>query len=113
MRTKQGVSVRGVAPELVFASLICESVFNEAGQKFTLTSVCDGRHKVNSLHYVGKAFDIRVYDLRGISSYVMASRLQEALGSEFQVIVEPDHIHVEFDLEKTPEDEIRSLQKAL
>lgn len=96
MRIKQGVKVGNIKPVMVFAALICQSVFDEANQAFTITSVSDGRHKSTSLHAFGLAFDIRTRDLRGVLPFTIASRLQEALGSEFDVVVEPDHIHVEY-----------------
>lgn len=106
MRTKAGVRFVGIKPEMVFAALICASVFDDAKQKFTVTSVCEGTHMPNSLHYCGAAFDIRIFDLRGVSSYEMARRLQDALGSDFQVVVESDHLHVECCYEKTSSDEL-------
>lgn len=93
---KSGLDISGIQPEMVFGVLVCASVFDDADQKFTITSVCDGKHMPSSCHYFGRAFDIRTRDLRGVLAGVIGSRLQEALGSQFQVVVESDHIHVEF-----------------
>ena len=70
---------------------------------FTITSVRDGVHMPGSFHYSGLAFDIRIFDLRGVLAHVVADRLREALGSLFTVVLEQDHIHVEFDHEETRE----------
>ena len=97
--SKPGIKVYGLKPEALFGILICSSVFSDHGQKFTLTSVTDtapGRVP-KTLHVEGLAFDIRTRDLRGVLAGVMASRLREALGFEFTVVEEPDHIHVELD----------------
>lgn len=97
MKFKQGVDIRGIQPETIQGMLLCKAVFCELNQLFTVTSVCDGLHKEGSLHYQGYAFDLRIWDLRGISSIEMGMHLKEALGAQFQVVVEPSHIHVEFD----------------
>lgn len=96
VNVKSGVSVDGLKPEALFGMMVCAGVFADLNQVFTVTSVCDGKHMDNSLHYYGMAFDIRTRDLRGVLAQVVASRLHEALGGCFQVVVEPDHIHVEF-----------------
>nr|QJB21037.1 MAG: hypothetical protein [Microvirus sp.] len=93
MYVKAGVQFGDIQPCMVLAALICEQVFKDAGQKFTITSVCDGKHKSASRHYNGLAFDIRIH---GVRDYLgLAPRLQDALGSEFDVVVETDHLHVE------------------
>ena len=100
VKIKQGVLPHGIQPEILLAILICSSVFDELGQKFTITSLYDGDHMPGSLHKQGKAFDIRIFDLRGILAHVVCDRLHDALGSVYTVILEPDHIHVEYDYEK-------------
>ena len=101
--TKPGIQVYGLKPEALFGIIVCHSVFSDHGQKFTLTSVTDTApdRLPKSLHKEGYAFDIRIRDLRGVLAGVMASRLREALGSEFTVVEEPDHIHVELDYVQT------------
>ena len=95
MRLKVGVHIVGIQPCMVLAMAVCDDVFQACNQVFTVTSCLEGNHKPGSRHYDGLAFDIRIFDLRGITPYDMAYRLQEALGSEFVVIPETNHIHVE------------------
>ena len=97
MYFKPGVDVSGLYPETLLGMLVAEEVFKDYSQRFTVTSVRDGTHKPNSLHYKGLAFDIRIYDLRGMSAGLMALHLRDRLPAGYQVIVESDHIHVEFD----------------
>ena len=97
MQIKEDVFIYGLKPETLFGMLICKSVFDDAKQKFTITSVVDGQHRKGSKHYNGYAFDLRIFDLRGISTIEMGDRLKRALGGQFDVVVEPSHIHVEFD----------------
>jgi len=53
----------------------------------------DDAHKEDSLHYQGLAEDIRIWDVLE----AFKKRLEEALGLEFEVILEKDHIHIEYD----------------
>ena len=97
MEKKDDVNICGLQPETLFGILICKSVFEALNQPFCITSVCDGQHKEGSKHYDGFAFDLRIFSLRGIGSMEMRDRLQRALGGQFDVVLEPTHIHVEFD----------------
>ena len=65
-----------------------------------ITSANDSRHLDHSLHYKNQAFDIRIYNIIGDIHHeakLWAKRLQQALGSDYDVVYEPDHIHVEYD----------------
>lgn len=94
---KSNVTFLGIRPETVLGILIAFDLYQKCKQEFVITSITDGLHKSGSLHYDGLAFDIRTFNLRGISGYEMVDRLKEALGSQFDVVLEPSHIHVEFD----------------
>ena len=67
------------------------------GRKAVITSGRDGKHKTNSLHYAGKAIDIRTRDLKKSLVQKLARALRSKLGGKFDVVVETDHIHIEFD----------------
>lgn len=65
-----------------------------------ITSANDSRHGDASLHYKDRAFDIRIYNITGKVHYeaeLWAERLGLALGQEYDVVKEKDHIHVEWD----------------
>jgi hypothetical protein len=104
MRLKPGVSLRGVKPETVAGMHIADGVCNDRFYELVITSVTDGKHSPNSLHYVGYAFDMRTryaFDMRtrGLPQVLqnnLAADLREALGQEFDVVLEKTHIHVEF-----------------
>jgi hypothetical protein len=96
MRLKPGVSLRGVKPETVAGMHIADGVCNDRFYELVITSVTDGKHSPNSLHYVGYAFDMRTRDLSQVDKKNLAVDLREALGQEFDVVVEKTHIHVEF-----------------
>ena len=94
---KSDVLISGIKPELVLGILTAYAVWSEHSERFTITSILDSKHKDGSLHYSGLAFDIRVFDLKRATPFNMASALYARLPAGFQVILESDHIHVEFD----------------
>ena len=67
------------------------------GKGIVVTSVLDGRHMAGSKHYEGNAFDLRTWIYTEGEVSVFVGELQHALGVDYDVINEVDHIHVEFD----------------
>jgi hypothetical protein len=75
----------------------------------TITSLCDGTHGENSKHYTGYAIDVRIRDIstlyptdrKYLSNEVtgFANRIQRRLGSDYDVVLEKTHIHIEYDPE--------------
>lgn len=61
-----------------------------------ITSGTDGTHKRNSLHYRGRALDLRTKTL-GDDKYLWAETVKRRLGKGYDVILESDHLHVEWD----------------
>lgn len=97
MRFKKGVKIFGVQPELTLAMIVVESIFSTFGFEATITSVVDGKHSRTSLHYAGAAFDVRTSNLVGRGEpKEFSDMIREALTDEFDVVLESDHIHVEF-----------------
>jgi len=97
MKLKRGVNLAGIQPELVVAMIVCEGIISRY-QEFTVTSILDGKHKTGSLHPKGLALDIRTRNFSGESALKNCIEdLRDALGPQFDVVRESDHIHVEFD----------------
>lgn len=92
-----GVNPKDITPETLDGLLKCCAVYIHRGQNFTVTSLNDSKHMRGSLHYKGRAFDLRTRDLSGILPEVMKGKLEAVLGKDFDVVVENDHIHVEYD----------------
>lgn len=98
---KQGVKISGVKPEIVLCINIVASIYNTYGKDCVVTSVKDGKHKDNSLHYDGYAVDFRTKHLDNDNKILIVRLITEALGEEFDVILESlgldnEHLHVEF-----------------
>lgn len=84
--------------EIITAWTIADQVSKKLTSKpVTITSVLDGKHKEDSKHYDGDAFDMRtfIYTVKEINA--LAPALREALGPDYDVVLEADHIHIEFD----------------
>ena len=98
---KPGVSIKDVRPETVLGMMIAGHVLLDHGVPFVLTSVSDGIHGAGSLHYNGLAFDCRlpsryVGEMHGIDRRIR-DELADVLGDEWDVVLEKDHLHIEFD----------------
>ena len=63
-----------------------------------ITSANDGTHMKGSLHYKNRAFDVRTLNLINADTATSwVEDLKLVLGTDYDVILEHNHIHVEFD----------------
>lgn len=64
-----------------------------------ITSANDSKHKDGSLHYKNRAFDIRIFNVIGGHpvTRVWCEKARLILGINYDIILETDHIHVEYD----------------
>jgi len=95
MTTKPGVSVAGLQPEALYGLMIVQEVFRKANLEMTVTSVTDGMHSAGSLHYIGHAFDLRLYQIPQAKLDAVIAQCRERLPDSFDVVMESDHIHIE------------------
>ena len=94
---KPGVKMNGVRPEIVMAANIAHWVYRDHGYDLTITEFTGGQHSKGSLHYVGAAMDLRTRIIPDDAiKQKIADRLQACLGEQFDVVLEPTHIHVEY-----------------
>ena len=106
MLFKGGVSIFGLREEMFFAMRQIDDAAHwlDADYQATCTSAVDGHHSRNSLHYDGRAIDIRTFDLPpDVSREQYARLIRQRLSSDYDVVVEPDHIHVEWQPKRTPD----------
>lgn len=69
-------------------------VFDEAREVFIITSTYEGTHGEGSLHYANEAYDVRTPD---DSKLRIFANIQKVLGPDFDVVLERDHYHIEYD----------------
>lgn len=100
---KNGVIINGAHfyPEIVkIVEAARETAPSLEKETVWITSANDSLHMDRSLHYKNRAFDIRIYNIvNDVDSEAVswAERMQKALGNNYDVVKEKDHIHVEFD----------------
>lgn len=95
LRLKEGVKVEGVRAEIILAILVAIPIFGKYGSPTVITSLVDGIHSPTSRHYVGLAVDFRIWYIENHEQDV-AQELIKALGPDYYVRLEEDHIHVSF-----------------
>lgn len=93
IQVKPGVRLHGIRPEVVLALMIAERIYDEAGWPLVVTSVIDGEHMRASIHYTGGAVDIRL-PKRNKAHFRLL--IANALGDDFDVVLEKTHIHIEW-----------------
>lgn len=96
---KQGVSLKGVSPQLQVGMMVALTVYFDERVPFVVTSVTDSVHSAGSLHYAGAAFDARLPSRYADDTSIdrrVTELLQDSLGEEWDVVLEADHIHVEW-----------------
>ncbi len=91
---KNGVDLRGLTPQMAIAYTIACKVYGQ--YNCVITSGSDSKHGPNSLHYVGKALDLRTRHLPEQAVQGIVDKLREALGEQFDVVLEQDHCHIEW-----------------
>ncbi len=94
MLIKAGVDISRLRPEIrkklrKIASIIWEC--NEG--EMVITSTYEGNHSESSLHYANLAIDIR----KNLSKILSFKEIKLYLGPDYDVILEADHIHIEYD----------------
>jgi hypothetical protein len=96
MKLKDGVSLQDVSWRMFHAACVAEEVYRKYGVELVITSANDGKHGDKTLHHKGLALDLRTWTLGGREVEVTAA-LKDALGHDYDVVLEKDHIHMEFD----------------
>ena len=92
-------------------NLLVDPIWNQAapvlktawvmhGAEAVVTSGADGDHSKNTAHTSGRALDLRIFTIQQKERRVFCSRLAQALvaclGPYFYVVLESDHVHVEY-----------------
>ena len=94
MLLKLGVDISRLERDMRRALNIIDAVHKEfEGQEAVITSTYEGDHSASSLHYANLAIDIR--KMMNYEQTVKA--LRRALGRKFDVVLEKDHIHIEYE----------------
>lgn len=93
---KDGVPQVDGSPQMQYSRKTVAVVHNDIwSEPLTITSTTDGKHSPNSKHYE-KPHNAEDYRLpRLLLAYL--ERLRANLGNDYDIILEKDHLHVEWD----------------
>ncbi len=93
---KPGVRITGMRPEILLAAVAAMEAYKAAGHDLMITACVDGKHMAGSLHYAGAAIDLRTRDVAPADVQKLIAQIKSSLGDDFDVLLEVDHIHIEF-----------------
>jgi hypothetical protein len=93
---KKGVRIFGQRPEMLKVDLVVTGVFQEYGYDAIQTGGVEGKHSRESFHYNGLASDYRTRHVAAELLKDMRDKIAARLPDDFDVILESDHIHIEF-----------------
>lgn len=96
IKIKDDVNILGLRTELILAVLAAQSFCSSINKDCVITSCVDSMHSFTSLHYAGCALDFRTRDMNNTEQKMFYASMKEALGMQFDVILESNHLHVEF-----------------
>lgn len=101
MKLKDASVVFDAQAPLLYALWRIELVMRSYGP-VVVTSLKDGKHSANSLHYSGMAVDIRSKHLTQEESRKVFFALKNDLGPDYDVLLESEgkeneHLHIEYD----------------
>jgi hypothetical protein len=87
------------------AAPVLKTAWLMLGLECVVTSGKDGQHSTLSAHYSGNALDLRIWDIaKHMALLAFGANLAKALlivcGPGYYVVLEGDHIHLEFNLGK-------------
>jgi hypothetical protein len=103
---KPGCQARGVQPEILLALQIIDGVYGILGVPlWDVTELTGSKHMTGSKHYIGQGADLRLpsrYVTQGGVDSAAARMMRERLGAEYDVVVESNHVHLEFDPDPKP-----------
>ena len=83
---------QGVQGDLSIPAMKCLGrIHDHYNKDLFITAIRDGNHMSGSLHYNGNAFDFR------LKSYMTKPDLKRICGKDFDVVMHPSHVHIEYD----------------
>ncbi len=94
IRIKEGVRFEILRPEIYSILQMLDTYWQAQNSECVITSAADGVHKNNSKHYNGLALDLRSWNLHDPPA--AARSLQDMLGADYFVLLEEDHIHIDY-----------------
>lgn len=101
---KSSVQLRYLKPQMIIALIVATEIYRNYQLNLVITSGDDSDkvHMANSKHNTGLALDFRTRDMNQTVKNSIVANLRACLNSEYDIVLEKDHIHIEYD-PKSPE----------
>ena len=98
-RIKAGNGRARIPPSAAFSTIlwVTGSVYEKHDVECVITSGVEGVHGRSSEHFKGDAVDFRTRHLTPEQEANISSEVRDRLGDDFDVVLESDHLHVEYD----------------
>jgi hypothetical protein len=94
MLIKAGVDISRLRPEIRKKLTQIQNIMWAVDSvEMIITSTYEGNHSAGSLHYANLAVDLRK-DKNTIYSF---KEIKRFLGNDYDVVIEKNHIHIEYD----------------
>jgi len=107
IQIKPGVQIENLTSPMMLGIMICHGVYSMyTNSPMVITSGTEGYHQKNSLHPYGNAVDLRLpfsYHSAIDTHAGLVNSMANFLGESFDVVLENDHIHVEYDPQRSEE----------
>ena len=100
MKMKAGVVLWPLREEMRPALIVAGKVYKKYGRELLITSGLEGNHSDGSLHPYGYAIDTRIWYWRKKTQKKVADEIREELPFPFDVVLEKNNIHIEYDFTK-------------
>ena len=98
IRFKSGVRLDLLCPQMVLAASVVDAVYAKHDViDCVITSGSDGVHSPGSYNGKGGALDFRTRNVPTTLRNAVAQEIGVSLGDNFDVVLERDHLHVEYD----------------
>ena len=97
---KEGVDFDQLTSLLKIAVYVVRGIYEEHGYDYVLTSTTEGKHRLDSYHYTGHAFDSRIRHIKLCDAPALFEEITKSLQQidrDFEIIVESTHLHIELD----------------
>jgi len=62
-----------------------------------ITCGIEGLHSKYSLHPLGRAVDLRIWAYDSAQLDALVNEVRERLGKDYDIVIEKDHVHLEYD----------------
>jgi len=95
MQIKKGVILLGLHPKMQIANSCASVIWSQAGRELVVTEGVVDRD--TGLHPLGRACDYRTFYFSSNEIEAVANMLRDRLDDDYDVVVEDDHIHCEYD----------------